>query len=202
MGMAVPGWAQVVGPSACTPEAGDHRVTRWTSENKTDCTFPACVLQITGITHNSATISLDIAPNFTFGGQYSETSFPNDPKLVNVAVMGNDAKAGTRMWGKRIGEITSTILSGTLNVTDLEPNAHYVAVVYSPYLGYGNLNPFSMQCFRTARDPSNPYGGYRTGCFAHPTLDYAACVQARNTCNASPTTTWQNDRNRCIPSSN
>ncbi|MCY4313747.1 MAG: hypothetical protein OXD44_08665 [Gammaproteobacteria bacterium] len=78
----------------------------------------------------------------------------------------------------------------------------YVVVLYSPYEGYGNLKPFARICFRTDRDPSNPWGGSASGCFAHPTLGYAACVTARNDCNTDPNTNWDNGRNECRPASN
>jgi len=94
--------------------------------------------------------------------------------------------------------------------TGLKPNAHYVVVFYAPYSGFGNLKPLARYCFRTARDPDNPWGGSATGCFAPytPTVDggqqpanYAACVQARNACNAAPNTTWEQAGNRCIAGS-
>ncbi|MCY4318765.1 MAG: hypothetical protein OXE76_06145 [Alphaproteobacteria bacterium] len=127
--------------------------------------------------------------------------------------MGNDAKAATRVWGKRLGELNAAgNLQGSghhLQVNGLEPNAHYVVVLYSLY--EGNLNPWRMHCFRTARDPSNPWGGSATRCFAPytPTVggtlqsaNYAACVQARNACNAASNTTWEQAGNSCIPASN
>ena len=123
-----------------------------------------------------------------------------DPKLIRIAVMGNDAKAGTVVWGREVGELTDQNIFKTFTFTGLKPDAHYVAVLYSPYLGFGNLRPFSLYCFRTAPDP-NPITQH-TGCFAHPTLGYTACVAARNACNAASDTTWENGRNRCIPAGN
>ncbi len=100
--------------------------------------------------------------------------------------MGNDAKAGTVVWGHRIGELngTSAVLEGNRTFSGLKPNAHYVVVIYAPYLGYGSLNPFHLRCFRTAKDPNTPFpnGGYGTGCFANGIVGYAQCVQDRQNC--------------------
>ena len=114
--------------------------------------------------------------------------------------MGNDATAGTVVWGRDVGEIGATAVRGGPYTFDgLKPNTHYVAVLYSPYLGYGNLRPLVMVCFRTARDPNNPWGGTATGCFAPytPTIDgtlrpanYTACKTARDACNNNSDTTW------------
>ena len=149
--------AGVSGPvmaAACTPEAGDNRVTGWTQQITANCVFPRCVLQTSGITHNSVDVTLDVIHTSDFEGQYQVS--PGTPKLVDIAVMGNDNTARTVVWGQRIGELdgtSETVLQGSRTFSGPEPNAHYVAVVYSPYLGYGNLNPFVLSCFRTAPAP-------------------------------------------------
>ena len=201
------------GPSACRPETGDNRVTRWTSQDQSGCAFPHCVVQINRITENSAEVQVDVQHAHDFGGEYDVP--PTTPKVVKVAVMGNDAKAGTVVWGKQVGELNGSsnptdVLQGTRTFTGLKPNAHYVAVLYAPYLGFGNLRPFARYCFRTAASPWMPDPGNR-GCFTPYTptvggtqqpVNYMACVQARNACNAAPTTTWEQAGNRCIPASN
>lgn len=203
--------AGAYGDAACRPEAGDNRVTRWTSEIR-----PA------GFTIGSRGInqdSLNMSGSILKGDGYFDYTppLPDDPKYIHFAVMGNDSKAGTVvLGGTRIGDLDAgqyglTFGSSDTGVSGLKPNAHYVAVFYSPYLGFGNLRPFARYCFRTARDPSNPWGGSATGCFAPytPTVggtrlaaNYTACVTARNACNAAANTTWERAGNRCIPASN
>ena len=178
------------------------RATRWTSQDVSGCVFPNCVVQ-TRTTGNSVDVTIDLNHSYDFGGQYVVP--PDTPKLVNVAVMGNDAKAGTVVWGQRVGELDGSngILTGgsvTRTFGGLKYNAHYVAVLYSPYLGFGNLRPFTRHCFRTGPDP-DPVTQH-TGCFAHPTLGFAACIAARNACNNDSSTNWDNDRNQCRPASN
>ncbi|MCY4284388.1 MAG: hypothetical protein OXC65_03485 [Thiotrichales bacterium] len=94
--------AAQVGQGACTPEAGDNRVTRWTTQDQNDCVFPNCYVQINSITENSADVTVDVQHAYDFNGKYDVP--PTTPKVVNVAVMGNDAAAGTVVWGKRVGE--------------------------------------------------------------------------------------------------
>ena len=213
--------AKEFGSGACTPEAGDNRVTRWTSQivARTDGDYGISV----GSTHTHNAIS------FTVGVQASEhvasaleEYYPAGvPRLVRIAVMGNDSKAGFAVWARDVGEfadengvIANSNPFGNFTFTGLKPHTHYVAVLYSPYIG--NLRPFSRYCFRTDRDPANPWGGYGTGCFAPytPTVGgerqpaprsqsaYQTCVQARNACNAASNTTWETAGNRCIPASN
>ena len=209
-GLATPAIAaKEWGQGACRAESGDNRTTRWTSQ------IIATGSQIdrsstNSHTHNQIWLDVGILAASTFGGQYPVGAVGDSPRLVKIAVMGNDAKAGTVVWGQDVGTL-GTDLSTSHRFTGLKPNTHYVAVLYSPYLGYGNLNPLARYCFRTDRDPANPYGGSGTGCFAPytPTVggtrqsaNYTACVQARNACNAASNTTWEQAGNRCIPASN
>ena len=88
-----------------------------------------------------------------------------------------------------------------------KPDKHYCIALFSPEPGdyYHDRNPFTTAGFRTPADPNPPapvQTGYSTGCFAHPTLGYAACVMARNACNAMSNMNWDNDRNTCRPASN
>ncbi|MCY4202919.1 MAG: hypothetical protein OXD38_09990 [Aestuariivita sp.] len=154
---------------------------------------------------------MDLRNDYDFGGQYVVP--PDTPKLVNVAVMGNDAKAGTVVWGQRLGELdgSDVILNGgsvTLTFGGLKYNAHYVAVLYSPYLGFTNLRPFARYCFRTGPDPNAVPDA--TGCFRPytPTVDgssqpanWMLCNAARAACNAAADTTWEQAGNRCIAAS-
>lgn len=50
------------GAAACTPEAGDNRVTRWTQQNTANCALPRCNLQTSAITKNGVTVTLDVRP--------------------------------------------------------------------------------------------------------------------------------------------
>ncbi len=180
--------------AACRPEAGDNRTTGVTSQDTTNCAFPNCVLQISAIAQNSATVSLDIAHDHTFGGQYRVS--PSTPKRVDVAVMGNDAKSGTVVWGHQIGELSggTGVLSGSRTFTGLKPDAHYVALVYAPYVGYSNLNPFATFCFRTAPAPWAPHP-FNTGCAADP-RGYATCAAERQACTDGGGT-WSNSNRTC-----
>jgi len=88
-----------------------------------------------------------------------------------------------------------------------KPDKHYCIALFSPEPGdyYHDRNPFTTAGFRTPADlnpPAPVQTGYSTGCFAHPTLGYAACVMARNACNAMSNMNWDNDRNQCRPASN
>ena len=202
------------GDAACRPEDGDNRVTRWTSEIS-----PAGFNIITRwVNQNTMQITGSITPDDGLGSGFDYTPpLPDDPKFIHYAVMGNDSKAGTVVFGgRRIGDLDEvqhglTLGSSDTRITGLKPNTHYVAVFYSPYVGFGNLRPFARYCFRTARDPDNPWGGSGTGCFAPytPTVggtrmpaNYALCTAARTACNDAANTTWEQAGNRCIPASN
>ncbi len=206
--------AGAFGDAACRPEAEDNRVTRWTSEihrNGFSVTSRA-------VTHNTVQLGGSIAKPDQFGNGFDYTPpLPDDPQFIHFAVMGNDSKAGTVvLGGRRIGDLDAVEFglsfdSSNARVSGLKPNTHYVAVFYSPYLGFGNLNPFVRYCFRTDRDPDNPWGGSGTGCFAPytPTVDgprmpanYALCAAARTACNDAADTTWEAAGNRCIAASN
>ncbi len=196
--MAAKDW----GPSACTPEPGDKRVTRWTSQ--IDCAGKDCTLTLADnhLIHNQISVLATVLANSDFGGLYTKADFPNDRRTVYVAVIGNDAKAGTVVQGQWVGDISDTQhASNRVTFDGLKPNAHYVAVLYAPYLGSGNLNPFVRYCFRTARDPSNPWGGSASGCFQPYAGGYAACNAARTECN-NQNGSWDDVHLRCIEDSN
>ena len=218
--MATPAMAQELGSRVCKPEAGDNRVTRWTEirAGSLQTQLSRGIMGTAAPTHNSVFLRVNLNKSELDESGYS-TPLPTDPKQIGIAVMGNDAKAGTRVWGRIVGIVPESgdDLTGDFTFGGLEPNAHYVAVLYSPYSVGGNLDPFFRLCFRTARDPANPYGGEgSSGCFAPytPTVGgerqpaprsqsaYQACVQARNACNAASNTTWETAGNRCIPASN
>jgi len=199
------------GTAACRPEAGDNRVTRWTTEINP----PGFIVGSRHFGQNELSMAGSILKGDA-GFDYTPP-LPDDPKYIHYAVMGNDSKAGTVvLGGTRIGDLNDegfglTFGSNKTRVSGLKPNTHYVAVFYSPYLGFGNLKPLARYRFRTARDPNPlPVPG-TSGCFLPytPTVDgtrmpanYSACVQARNACNAAANTTWEQAGNRCIAASN
>ncbi len=118
------------GSDACTPEDGDLRTTRWTSEKQQFgivWNFAASAIK-----HNSVNLSVDLQ-QYT---AYYTPPFPDDPKLLHIAVMGNDATAGTNVHGggRIVDDLDALTNVTTVNKTirGLKPNAHYVAVVYSP----------------------------------------------------------------------
>ncbi|MCY4261199.1 MAG: hypothetical protein OXC91_13175 [Rhodobacteraceae bacterium] len=122
------------GPTACTPEPGDNRGTLWTSQD--DCTGKDCSIRRSGVaqhTHNSIWLDVGVLANSTFGGDYP-TLPPGTPKLVHLAVMGNDGKAGPVVWGRAAGAISSTSIDESFQFT--------------------GLKPFAVYCFRTAQDPN------------------------------------------------
>lgn len=86
--------AKEVGPGACIPEAGDNRETG----DKSEITPDGFIITQTANSHVGPTWML-------FPGSVEPTEFdytppnPNDPKLLHIAVMGNDATAGTVVLG-------------------------------------------------------------------------------------------------------
>ena len=207
--IAAPVWAAAQsGAGACRPEAGDNRVTRWTTEINP----PGFTIGSRDINQNSLNMSGSILRG---DGYFDYTPpFPDDPKYIHFAVMGNDSKAGTVvLGGTRIGDLNEgqyglTFGSSDTRVSGLKPNAHYVAVFYSPYLGFTNLRPFARYCFRTGPDPNAVPDA--TGCFRPytPTVDgssqpanWMLCNAARAACNAAADTTWEQAGNRCIAAS-
>ena len=168
------------------------------------------------VTHNTLQLGGSIAKPDRFGNGFDYMPpVPNSPKYIHFAVMGNDSKAGTVvLGGTRIGDLDAAEFglsfdSSNARITGLKPNAHYVAVFYSPYLGFGNLRPFALYCLRTAPDP-NPVLQH-TGCFlpytptpggTEQSANWAACNRARTACNNDSATTWEQARNRCIAASN
>ncbi|MCY4242720.1 MAG: hypothetical protein OXD36_13365, partial [Rhodobacter sp.] len=115
----------------------------------------------------------------------------------------NDSTAGpVVLGGTRVGDLNEhpggiVFDSSHTGVSGLKPNAHYVAVFYSPYLGFGNLRPFARYCFRTeaAWNP-NSLGA---GCGAETSLAYVQqCYQCKY---VQTDRRWDANTNRCVSAS-
>jgi len=129
------------------------------------------------------------------------------PYIFRYGVVSDHTSCGVNTAQSDLNGINGRMPLGSWQQTlRTRPNTSYCFAVYAGNSGsYFYNRPITSAGFRTPADPSPPapvQTGYFTGCFAHPTLSYAACVTARNACNNDSSTNWDNDRNQCRPATN